>query len=744
MARTKRKANPLVPELTPATSTARVYKAAGYVRLSVEDGGKPGADTLEGQKALIGGYIAEQADMQLVGLFCDNGRSGTDFARPQFEKLMDLVRKGQIDCIVVKDLSRFGRNYKENGNYLERIFPFLGVRFIAINDNFDTLTAERTQDGYIVPLKNLINEVYSKDISRKSGSALETKQLKGEFIGAWAPYGYSKDPENKNHLIVNAERGGSAYRRSITKKFKKIFSPHLTVADDGITGTTMKRPGFQKMIQAIEAGYISAVFVKDLSRLGRNYIEVGKLTEEFFPLHDVRLVAVSDGVDSDEGEDDFTPFKNIMNEYYAKDISKKRRIVNKMKGNAGIPLSPPPYGYIKNPDDPRFWVVDPEAADVVRRIYRMALEGYGLAETAAALGADGIVNPTYYWRSKGTSRGGTKSTLEPTKWGHTTIKKILTTQEYCGDVINFKSYSKSYKMKKRIENPEENRAIFLNVHEAIIDRPTWEKVQALKSGTRRKRPTVTQEPSVFSGVMKCPECGGNLNFHFNQNNHDIKFFSCQNHNSGLRKCSSTHYIRLDFLEQVVLYEVHRLACFANEYENDFIKAMVGRSAKVAENERVRKKRELDALLARDRELDALFERLYEDNVSGKIDDARFAKMAKRYEQEQGENARRIKTLRLEVKKLDEKRMDVEDFLETVRRYTDATKITKRMVAELIDHIEVYPAVKEDGVTNQRVTIHYNCIGVFEVPDRRKIPERDILLETRRGVALSYAPAEVAV
>ncbi|MDY4661405.1 recombinase family protein [Pseudoflavonifractor capillosus] len=550
---------------------------------------------------------------------------------------------------------------------------------------------------------------------------------------------------SRDDNMDNESNSISNQKKILQKAAKdKGYTDTIFFVDDGITGTTMKRPGFQKMIAAIEAGYISAVFVKDLSRLGRNYIEVGKLTEEFFPLHDVRLVAVSDGVDSDEGEDDFTPFKNIMNEYYAKDISKKRRIVNKMKGNAGIPLSPPPYGYIKNPDDPRFWVVDPVAADVVRRIYRMALEGYGLAETAAALGADGIVNPTYYWRSKGTSRGGSKSTLEPTKWGHTTIKKILTTQEYCGDVINFKSYSKSYKMKRRIENPEENRAIFLNVHEAIIDRPTWEKVQALKAGTRRKRPTVTQEPSVFSGVMKCPECGGNLNFHFNQNNHDIKFFSCQNHNSGLRKCSSTHYIRLDFLEQVVLYEVHRLACFANEYENDFIKAMVGRSAKVAENERVRKKRELDVLLARDRELDTLFERLYEDNVSGKIDDARFAKMSKRYEQEQGENAGRIKILRLEVKKLDEKRMDVDDFLKTVRRYTDATKITKRMVAELIDHIEVYPAVKEDGVTSQRVTIHYNCIGVFEVPDRRKIPERDILLETRRGVALSYAPAEVAV
>ena len=545
---------------------------------------------------------------------------------------------------------------------------------------------------------------------------------------------------------MDSESNSIQNQRKILQKAAndKGYTDTIFFVDDGITGTTMKRPGFQKMLTAIEAWYISAVFVKDLSRLGRNYIEVGKLTEEFFPLHDIRLVAVSDGVDSDEGEDDFTPFKNIMNEYYAKDISKKRRIVNKMKGNAGVPLSPPPYGYIKNPDDPRFWVVEPEAAEVVRRIYRMALEGYGLAETAAQLAADGVVNPTYYWRSRGTSRGGSKSTVEPTKWGHTTVKKILTLQEYCGDVINFKSYSKSYKMKKRIENPEENRAIFLNVHETIIDRQTWEKVQALQKGTRRKKPTVTQEPSVFSGLLKCPECGGNLNFHFNQNNHDIKFFSCQNHNSGYRKCSKTHYIRLDFLEQVVLYEVKRLACFASEYENDFIKAMIGRSAKVAENTALRKQRELDALTARDRELDMLFERLYEDNVAGKIDDARFAKMSKRYEQEQGENAKKIKALRLELKKDESKRMDIDDFLETVRRYTDATTITKRMVAELIDHIEVYHAEKQDGVTNQRVVIYYNCIGAFDVPDRRKIPEADIIMETRKGVALSYAPEQVAV
>ena len=532
----------------------------------------------------------------------------------------------------------------------------------------------------------------------------------------------------------------------LTRYARERNFPNVSVySDDGWSGTNFERPDWKRLIADIEAGKVGIVLVKDLSRVGRDYLRVGFYTEVTFPQNGVRFIAVNNGVDSaNQSENDFAPFLNIMNEYCAKDISKKRRIVNKMKGNAGVPLSPPPYGYIKNPDDPRFWVVEPEAAEVVRRIYRMALEGYGLAKTAAQLAADGVVNPTYYWRSRGTSRGGSKSTVEPTKWGHTTVKKILTLQEYCGDVINFKSYSKSYKMKKRIENPEENRAIFLNVHEAVIDRQTWEKVQALQKGTRRKKPTVTQEPSVFSGLLKCPECGGNLNFHFNQNNHDIKFFSCQNHNSGYRKCSKTHYIRLDFLEQVVLYEVKRLACFASEYENDFIKAMIGRSAKVAENTALRKQRELDALTARDRELDMLFERLYEDNVAGKIDDARFAKMSKRYEQEQGENAKKIKALRLELKKDESKRMDIDDFLGTVRRYTDATTITKRMVAELIDHIEVYHAEKQDGVTNQRVVIYYNCIGAFDVPDRRKIPEADIIMETRKGVALSYAPEQVTV
>ena len=205
MARTKRKVNPLVSVPAEPVVSQRIYKTGAYIRLSVEDSGKPGADTIEAQKELVLSYIDTQPDMQFCGLYCDNGRTGTNFQRPGFDRLMDDVRAGKIDCIVVKDLSRFGRNYKETGNYLERIFPYLDVRFVAVNDNFDTLTAERTNDGYIVPLKNLINEVYSRDISRKINSALGVKQQRGEFIGSWAPYGYRKSAQNKHRLEPDPE-----------------------------------------------------------------------------------------------------------------------------------------------------------------------------------------------------------------------------------------------------------------------------------------------------------------------------------------------------------------------------------------------------------------------------------------------------------------------------------------------------------------------------------------------------------
>ena len=433
----------------------------------------------------------------------------------------------------------------------------------------------------------------------------------------------------------------------------------------------------------------------------------------------------------------------MTNEYYAKDISKKRRIVNKMKGNAGVPLSPPPYGYIKNPGDPRFWVIEPEAAEVVRRIYRMALEGYGLAEIAARLAADGVVNPTYYWRSRGTSRGGSKSTVEPTKWGHTTVKKILTLQEYCGDILNFKTYSKSYKNKKRIDNHRENWVVFQDVHEAIIERAVYVQVQQ-KRGKIRKRRTNNGEHNMFSGLLVCADCGSNLYFHFNQGNPEIKYFNCSNYKGNRGTCTSTHYVRVDFLEEVVLGEIRRLTKFASLYEDEFVKAVIGHSQQAEQTDRKLKEKELKMLLARDEELDGLFERIYEDNVSGKLSDDRFAKMSRRYEDEQKELAEKIKKLRSEIEKQSSRSMTTDMFIGLVRKYTRARKLTPRMLNELVEKIEVFNAEKIDGVWEQRLRIHYNCVGTIEIPTVLPLPIPEVSVNTRKGVVVNYAPGQLAV
>ncbi|MDR1132451.1 MAG: recombinase family protein, partial [Oscillospiraceae bacterium] len=461
----------------------------------------------------------------------------------------------------------------------------------------------------------------------------------------------------------------------------------------------------------------------------------------FFPEHDVRFISVSDGVDTAEGEDELAPFRNIMNEWYAKDISKKRRISNKVKGGSGEPLSPPPYGYMKDPENPKRWVVDEDAAVSVRRIYDMTLGGNGIAEIARALQKDGVLTPTCYWQSKGIGRGGKKTAEFPTDWRHSTIYKILALQEYCGDIINFKTYSKSYKNKKRIENDEENRAIFLNVHEPVIDRATWERVQQMR-GTRKRRPKEQAQKSIFSGLLKCADCGATLGYHFNQGNHEIKYFNCRNNNNS-RGCTATHYIREDFIAEVVIQSIRRLTSFAEQYEDDFLKAILGHSMKTAETDRARKQRELDGLLARDRELDTLFERIYEDNVAGKITDERFSKMSKRYEIEQGEITGKLKTLRKDLRNENGRLVTTDTFLALVRKYTGVQELSQRMLTELIAHIDVYHAEKVNGEKTQEVTIHYNCIGVFDVPAWDKIPDIDIFMETRKGVVISYSPSQRA-
>ena len=532
-------------------------------------------------------------------------------------------------------------------------------------------------------------------------------------------------------------------KKLLTKVAKeKGYTNLVHFLDDGISGVTMDRPGFNDMMEQLAAGKAAAVFVKDLSRLGRNYIEEGRLTEEFFPEHDIRLVAVSDNIDTAEGENELAPIRNLFNEWYARDISKKRRISNKIKGNAGEPMGPPPYGYKKDPDNPKRWIVDEEAAQVVRRIFRMTVDGYGTEQIATILSEEKVLTPIAYWREKGVNRPGKSKLRGPYMWNCSTITHILSLQEYCGDILNFKTYSKSYKNKKRLANDRENWVIFQGVHEPIIERAVFEQVQQ-KRGKIRKRRTHEGERNMFSGLLVCADCGHNLHFHFNQGNPDIKYFNCSNYKGNRGSCTSTHYVRVDFLEQVVLGEIRRLTKFASQFEDEFVKAVIGHSQQAEATDRKLKEKELKAMQARDEELDGLFERIYEDNVSGKLSDDRFARMSRRYEEEQKELAEKIKALRAEIDKQSSQSMTTDMFISLVRKYTRARKLTPRMLNELIEKIEVFNAEKVDGVWEQRLRIHYNCVGVIEIPDLIPLPAPEVSINTRKGVVVNYAPSSIA-
>ena len=531
----------------------------------------------------------------------------------------------------------------------------------------------------------------------------------------------------------------------LTRYARERDFPNVSVySDDGWSGTNFERPDWKRLISDIEAGKVGIVLVKDLSRVGRDYLRVGFYTEVTFPQNGVRFIAVNNGVDSaNQSENDFTPFLNIMNEWYARDISKKRRISNKIKGNAGEPMGQPPYGYIKDPNDPKHWIVDDEAAQVVRRVYSMTLEGFGTEQIAAQLEKDDVLTPRAYWLTKGIKRPGKGKQQPPTKWNSSTITKILSLQEYCGDILNFKTYSKSYKNKKRIDNDRENWVVFQDVHEAIIERAVYEQVQQ-KRGKIRKRRTNNGEHNMFSGLLVCADCGSNLHFHFNQGNPEIKYFNCSNYKGNRGTCTSTHYVRVDFLEEVVLGEIRRLTKFASLYEDEFVKAVIGHSQQAEQTDRKLKEKELRTLLARDEELDGLFERIYEDNVSGKLSDDRFAKMSRRYEDEQKELAEKIKKLRSEIEKQSSRSMTTDMFIGLVRKYTRARKLTPRMLNELVEKIEVFNAEKIDGVWEQRLRIHYNCVGTIEIPTVLPLPIPEVSVNTRKGVVVNYAPCELAV
>ena len=375
------------------------------------------------------------------------------------------------------------------------------------------------------------------------------------------------DLEGESNSISNQKTLLTRYAKEQGFRNVKVF------IDDGISGVTFDRQGFKDMFKLIEADQVGTLIVKDMSRLGRNYIEVGKLTESILPIHDVRLIAVNDGVDSDKGEDDFTPFRNIMNEWYAKDMSRKMRSTLKIKSSQGYAIGHPPYGYKYDEIDKKRWAIDEEAADTVRHIFNLRKQCESVTEIAKILKKEKIYIPSVYAMKKGIKRPLGKAPLGEYLWTHVMVRSILSNQSYVGDVINFKTYSKSFKLKKRLDNDKENWQIHKNVHESIISRELFEIVQKTFKTTKCQKPRQTQK-SIFAGFLKCSDCGANLNYKFTHDNPDNHYFSCKNNRAQNGLCKKTHHIRVDVLTNLVRNDIFNIVKFANEFEDEFVKIVV--------------------------------------------------------------------------------------------------------------------------------------------------------------------------
>ena len=524
-------------------------------------------------------------------------------------------------------------------------------------------------------------------------------------------------------------------KRLLSQKAKELgFANVKFYVDDGYTGTNFNRPGFQELLDDIEMGYISVVMVKDLSRLGRDYVSVGHYTDNYFPEHNIRFIAVNDMVDSDEGENEIAPFKNIMNEMYARDISRKIRSSNRIRGNLGEPLAQPPYGYMKSPENKKKWIIDPDASQVVKSIFRMCIEGKGNEAIAHVLQSNKIYIPMAYWHSKGLNRGGKQMPADPYRWSKTTVRKILTQQEYCGDVINFKTYSKNFKNKKRLMNAEENWRIFKDVHEPIIEREVFELVQENLLKVKRRAPKPENaKKHIFSGLIRCGDCGSNMRYHTNTTNKDIHYFSCGNYIKDTRgNCPTRHYIRSDALEQIVLLELKHLADFLKHDEERLALILERKSNKDLYEETRYFEGELQKALTRQQKVANLYEKLYEDNAEGKVTDEWFTHMSHKYELERTELKGKISELRKKLSNAQETSKGKDMFLNAVRSFMELETLTAPLAKELIDHIDVYESEGKGKNKTQRIVIYYRFVGYLELPD--KIP---IVNDTRQGVAVNY-------
>lgn len=481
--------------------------------------------------------------------------------------------------------------------------------------------------------------------------------------------------------------------------------------DDGYSGTSFQRPGFQEMMRYVKDYSVSAVIVKDLSRLGREYSYMGRLQDFIFPAYDVRFIAINDDVDSAKGENDFAVFKNVFNDYYAKDTSKKIRAVVKMRGEAGEHIaSNPPYGYIKDPQDKKKWVVDEEAAKVVRRIFNLCIAGKGPMQIAKILTDDKVLTVTaYHARQKGWTMPENLY-----QWCAKSVAGILERREYTGCTVNFKTYTKSLKFKKRMENPVENQKVFEDTQPAIIEKGQWERVQELRKNKRR--PTKTGRTSMFSGLLYCADCGAKLYFctcntyKDNSQNH----FVCSNYKSNTGSCK-IHYIREQVLYRIVLETIQRTLTYVRMFRKDFKLEMLAQDEESRKAELAEKQKALSGAKKRMEDLDRIIQHIYEDNVLGKLSDSRYLKLSRQYEKEQAEIEQLAAVLEREIETQAGQVSDVNKFLKLVDKYLDIPELDAAILNELVSRIVVHSPARENGRKQVRIDLYFTYVGQIRIP-----------------------------
>ncbi len=487
--------------------------------------------------------------------------------------------------------------------------------------------------------------------------------------------------------------------------------------DDGYSGTNFNRPDWQRLASMIGEGKIGTIIVKDMSRLGRDYLQVGMYTEMVFPDADIRFIAINNGVDSaNQVDNDMTPFINIFNEFYAKDTSKKVKAVFKAKGNSGKPLTTnPPYGYLKDPNDKNHWIVDEVAAAVVKDIFRMCVEGKGPSQISKELIKRGVPTPSEHYKALGISSTA-KLPEQPGFWQQRTIADILTKPEYIGHTVNFRTHKKSFRDKKTVWNDPSEWSIFENTHEAIIDEETFNIVQRIREGRRRLTPM--GEMPILSGMLFCADCGAKLyQVRARGWTHEQEHFVCATYRKIKGGCSS-HQIHNVQVEEILLRELKRITAYARSHESDFVELVTKHNEKELSRNLRDSNRELEQVKVRIAKLDTIIQRLYEDNIDGKISDERFARMSETYDAEQAQLEQRVKELQDFIDKAKEQTMNVDSFLSMVRKYTDITELTGEIIRSFVEKIEVYQPEKVPGTgtKKQTICIHWNFIGAVDVPD----------------------------